>query len=93
MAREVITHMYRNSGEFRLIDRIAGWMRIHRLYRITDMCDIIRDKDNAIIGRFEVVEGFGPLVKFLSRVSDFHDGDGCNKTVINVRSDNGKIVP
>lgn len=91
MAREVITHMYRNSGEFRLIDKIIRWMRIHKLYKITDMCDIIREKDNAVIGRFEVVEGFNPLVKFLSRASDFRDG--CNKTVINVRSDNGKIVP
>lgn len=91
MAREVITHMYENSGESRLIDKITGWTRVLKLYKMTDTCDIIREKDNVVIGRFEVIEGFGPLVKFLSRVSDFPDGE--NKTVIRVRSDNGKIEP
>lgn len=90
MAREVITHMYRNSGDWRLIDKVTGYLRIWGFYKITDMTDIIREKDNAVIGRFEAVEGFGPLIKLLSKLSNFPNAG--NRVTVNVRKDNGKIV-
>lgn len=90
MAREVITHMYRNSGDWRPIDKVTGCLRLWGFYKITDTTDIIRDKDNVVIGRFEAVEGFGPLVKLLSKLSDFPSSG--NRTVVSVRKDNGKIV-
>ena len=90
MKREVITHMYRNSGESRLIDKVTGYMRILGFYKVTDTMDIIRDADNAKIGRFEVAEGFGPIVKLLSNLSNFKNTG--NQTTVWVREDNGKIV-
>ena len=89
MTREIITHMYCNSGSYRAIDKITGWLRAHGLYKLVDTIDIVDDNTGIAVGRFESIEGFGPLVKLLSALSDFRNSG--NRTIVYTRNDTGKF--
>ena len=90
MARTIITHMYRNNREdFNLIDRITGELRMHGFYRMTDSVGIY-NKDGIEIGRYEVAEGFAPLVYVLSRLSNIRGKKWTAKINLTVDRD-GKV--
>lgn len=71
MARGIITHMYWNSKRVRLIDKITGYARMFGLYKMTDACDIYSEDMSRVEGRYEVAQGFAPVVWLLSKLSDF----------------------